>query len=159
MLRVHIALCNVTLLVFKYFHTFVYRHSVNSDMEKNKDHSHEADPSPETDNSQDEKPDHIQGMTPDHSQKEKPDYSHSQEEKPDYSQNKTPDHSEVDIPKAFHSQDYQKDTIKDEQSQEELDKKLESSGLCLVNRNCVPPWLSTPFLKISYHRSQTTYPF
>ena len=29
--------------------------------------------------------------------------------------------------------------------EEDSDEKLEASGNCLVNRNYVPPWLSTPF--------------
>ena len=39
----------------------------------------------------------------------------------------------------------QEETVNNHPLQEDIDKQLEASGLCLVNRKNVLPWLTTPF--------------
>ena len=57
----------------------------------------------------------------------------------------------MDIPQAGHSKDCQKDKIEEELSEDELEnRRLESSGLCLVHRNFTPVWLSTLFPESSF---------
>ena len=92
---------------------------------------------------------------PNHSQEETSETVHSQEETEiSHSQKekmKGPTNQEETIETSSSQEETkesppsQEETVNDHPSQEDLDKQLQASGLCLVNRNYVPPWLTTPF--------------